>query len=216
MRYYPQRVVTFYVMVLNMIYGTVLRRMGGLLCQGMANKKSLRVWNVKRERSYWGSNPPDFRRIIKGICLAKGAAYCRTHFKRKIAMKVTAIMEKAKDGYYSCYVEDELPGFGLSGFGDTAESAKADMMKTYEEMKAIMAEDGVEVPELEFVYKYDMQSFFDYFSFLNITKVAELAGINPSLMRQYTSGVTNAGQKQYDKIRVAVKKIGKELSSATF
>ena len=48
---------------------------------------------------------------------------------------------------------------------------------------------GKEVPELEFTYKYDMQSFFDYFSFLNVTKVAELAGINPSLMRQYTSGV---------------------------
>ena len=43
-------------------------------------------------------------------------------------MKVTAIMEKAKDGHYSCYVEEDLPGFGLSGFGDTAEAAKEDMM----------------------------------------------------------------------------------------
>jgi len=33
-------------------------------------------------------------------------------------MKVTVIIEKAKDGYYSCYVEDKLPDFGLSGFGD--------------------------------------------------------------------------------------------------
>ena len=73
-----------------------------------------------------------------------------------------------------------------------------------------------EVPELEFTYKYDMQSFFNYFSFLNVTKVAELAGINASLMRQYTSGVTAAGQKQYDKIRVAVERISKELSAATF
>jgi hypothetical protein len=36
------------------------------------------------------------------------------------------------------------------------------------------------------------------------------------LMRQYTSGVTTAGQKQYDKIRVAVERISKELSAATF
>ena len=78
------------------------------------------------------------------------------------------------------------------------------------------AEEGKEVPELEFSYKYDMQSFFNYFSFLNVTKVAELAGINASLMRQYTSGVTTAGQKQYDKIRVAVERISKELSAATF
>ena len=131
-------------------------------------------------------------------------------------MKVTVIIEKAKDGYYSCYVEDDLPGFGLSGFGESAEAAKEDMMKTYQEMKEIQAEEGKEVPELEFTYKYDMQSFFDYFSFLNVSKVAELAGINPSLMRQYTSGVANAGQKQYDKIRVAVERISKELSAATF
>ena len=50
-------------------------------------------------------------------------------------MKVTAIMEKAKDGHYSCYVEDDLPGFGLSGFGDTAEAAKKDMMNAYQEIK---------------------------------------------------------------------------------
>ena len=131
-------------------------------------------------------------------------------------MKVTVIIEKAKDGHYSCYVEDDLPGFGLSGFGESAEAAKEDMLKSYQEMKEIQAEEGKEVPELEFTYKYDMQSFFDYFSFLNVTKVAELAGINPSLMRQYTSGVANAGQKQYDKIRVAIGKISKELSAATF
>lgn len=131
-------------------------------------------------------------------------------------MNVTVIIEKAKDGYYSCYVEDDLPGFGLSGFGESAEAAKEDMMKAYQELKEIQAEEGKEVPELEFTYKYDMQSFFDYFSFLNVSKVAELAGINPSLMRQYTSGVANAGQKQYDKIRVAIGKISKELSAATF
>ena len=131
-------------------------------------------------------------------------------------MKVTVIMEKASDGDYSCFVEENLPDFGLAGYGDTAEAAKKDMMKAYEEIKEMQAEEDKEVPELEFTYKYDMQSFFNYFSFLNVTKVAELAGINASLMRQYTSGVTAAGQKQYDKIRVAVERISKELSAATF
>ena len=90
------------------------------------------------------------------------------------------------------------------------------MLKAYEDIKEIKAAEGADVPELEFVYKYDLQSFFNYFSFLNVTKVAEVAGINPSLMRQYTSGITAAGQKQYDKIRIAVEQISKELSSATF
>lgn len=131
-------------------------------------------------------------------------------------MKVTVIMEKARDGYYSCFVEEDLPGFGLAGYGDTVESAKEDMMKAYEEIKEIQREEGMETPELEFTYKYDIQSFFNYFSFLNVTKIAELTGINASLMRQYTSGVAAAGQKQYDKIRLAVERISKELSEATF
>lgn len=89
-------------------------------------------------------------------------------------MKVTVIMEKASDGYYSCFVEEDLPGFGLAGYGDTAEAAKEDMLKAYEEIKEMQTEEDKEVPELEFTYKYDMQSFFNYFSFLNVTKVAEL------------------------------------------
>ena len=125
-------------------------------------------------------------------------------------------MEKAKDGYYSCFVEDDLPGFGLAGYGSTAEEAKADMLVSYQEMKEIMAEEGKAIPELHFVYKYDLQSFFDYFSFLNISKVAERAGISASLMRQYASGAANAGQKQYDKVRLAVSDISKELAAATF
>ena len=54
-------------------------------------------------------------------------------------MKVTVIMEKASDGYYSCFVEEDLPGFGLAGYGDTAEAAKEDMMKAYEEIKEMQA-----------------------------------------------------------------------------
>ncbi|WP_291529037.1 type II toxin-antitoxin system HicB family antitoxin [Bacteroides sp. UBA939] len=129
---------------------------------------------------------------------------------------VTVLMEKSSDGYFSCFVEDELPGFGLAGYGDTAELAKKDMMQAYADMKDILEEEGKEIPELEFTYKYDIQSFFNYFSFLNVTKIAELAGINPSLMRRYTSGVAVAGQKQYDKIKVAVDRVTQEMAAATF
>jgi hypothetical protein len=41
--------------------------------------------------------------------------------------KVVGLIEKGKDGYYACYVEDDLPGFGLAGYGNTAAAAKADM-----------------------------------------------------------------------------------------
>lgn len=48
-----------------------------------------------------------------------------------------------------------------------------------------------------------------------MTKVAEIAGINPSLMRQYAAGITMVGQKQYDKIRRALHKLSVEFAEAT-
>lgn len=130
--------------------------------------------------------------------------------------KVTIVMEKASDGGYCCYMEDEMPRFGLSGCGDTAAEAKRDLEAAYEEIKKLEAEEGREVPELEFEWKYDMQSFFNYFSFLNVTKVAERAGINASQMRQYVSGLANASQKQYEKLSEAVSSLAKEMAAATF
>ena len=120
------------------------------------------------------------------------------------------------DGYYCCFVEDDTPGFALAGYGDTAEEAKKDMMIAYAEIAEMLQEEGKKMPELEFIYKYDLQSLFNYFSFLNVSRVAEIAGINPSLMRQYTSGVTAAGEKQYAKIKAAIDTIIEELSVATF
>ena len=43
-----------------------------------------------------------------------GTVYCRTPIFKAMDMKVTVIMEKASDGYYSCFVEEDLPGFGLA------------------------------------------------------------------------------------------------------
>ncbi len=131
-------------------------------------------------------------------------------------MKATVIIEKAKDGTYSCYMEEVADGFGLAGYGNTAEEARADMLEAYESIKEMNAEEGKETPALEFTYKYDVQAFFNYFSFLNVSKVAERAGINPSLMRQYTSGSAACGQKQYDKLRAAVQSFTQDLQAATF
>lgn len=131
-------------------------------------------------------------------------------------MKVTVIVEKASDGCYSCFVEDDLPGFGLAGHGKTVGEAKADMLSAYEETKEMFNEEGKEIPELDYIYQYDMQSFFNYFSFLNITRIGEMSGINSSLLRQYASGTAMAGEKQYNKIKKCMQKIVKELSAATF
>jgi predicted RNase H-like HicB family nuclease len=131
-------------------------------------------------------------------------------------MKVTVIVERTSEGWFSCYMEDKLPGFGLTGHGYTAERAKADLMVAFEEIKEMLKEEGKEVPDLEMEFRYDLQSFFDFFSVLNATRLAEKAGINASLLRQYRSGAAKASQKQYSKLEKAVHEIGKELIVAKF
>ena len=129
-------------------------------------------------------------------------------------MKATAVMEIGKDGFFSCYMEDEFPDFGIIGSGETAQEAKEDFICAYEEIKEMLQEEGKEVPELEFEWRYDMKSFFNYFNFLNISKVAERAGINPSLMRKYVAGLANPSENQYKKLNNAVKDFSRELISA--
>lgn len=131
-------------------------------------------------------------------------------------MKVNVIFEMAKDGGCSCFMKDEIPDFGLLGYGNSPQEAKEDMLQGYEEIKEVLRDEGKTPPELEFVYHYDMKSFFEYFDFLNVSKVAERAGINPSLMRKYTSGVNNAGEGQYLKLQKAVQSIAAELAAANF
>lgn len=131
-------------------------------------------------------------------------------------MTANIIIEMASDGGFSCYAQESFDGFALFGYGDTVAETKRDLLDSFMEIKELMEQEGKQVPELEFVYHYDMKSFFDYFDFLNVSKVAERAGINPSLMRKYTSGVAKAGDKQYAKLSSAVKSFASELQSASF
>lgn len=130
--------------------------------------------------------------------------------------RATIIVEKASDGGYSAFVEEDFDGFGLSGYGDTAKEAILDLKVAYSEIRELRTQEGLDTPELDFVYKYDMQSFFNYFNYLNISRIGEIAGINASLLRQYASGVTHAGQKQYEKMQKAVNHIIRDLQLAQF
>ncbi|MBP2644301.1 MAG: pilus assembly protein HicB, partial [Firmicutes bacterium] len=51
---------------------------------------------------------------------------------------------------------------------------------------------------------------------INVSKLADKAGINASQLRQYRSGLSKASQKQYDKLEECVHEIGKELITARF
>lgn len=89
-------------------------------------------------------------------------------------------------------------------------------MRALEECRQASPEDKDINQDMEFTYKYDIQAFFKEFSFLNATDVARRAGINPSLMRQYTSGVKKAGEKTYNKLNACLSNIKNDLQAAVF
>ncbi len=134
-------------------------------------------------------------------------------------MKVTAIVEKGKDGLYSVYSEQEFNNHSFGGYGESVEIAKSDFMQSIEEAKEMTkAETGTSPKELEEVqvtFRYDLASFFNYFDWINVSKFAQYAGVNESKMRQYKSGVAFAGERITNKILSAIRKLGTELSSAT-
>jgi predicted RNase H-like HicB family nuclease len=70
-------------------------------------------------------------------------------------MIVNIIIEETPDGGFSCYTQEEFPDFALFGYGDTIQSSMDDMLCAYQELKEMLANEGKDVPKLEFVYHYD-------------------------------------------------------------
>ena len=127
-------------------------------------------------------------------------------------MKTTALIEKGKDGSFTIFTPDIKST--IIGEGNTVLEAKADFENTVKEVLETYEETGEPIPEelqnITFEYKYDMPSFLNCYNYLNMTKLADRAGINPSLMRQYKRG-QYVSEKQASKIQEAVHKIGWEL-----
>ena len=134
-------------------------------------------------------------------------------------MNILAIIEKGTDGFYSIYSDGMLLNHGFGGFGSSVEEAKADFMASINEAKEMIAEDGETLPNdaesIRVVFKYDLQSFFNYFDWINVSQFAKKVGVNESKMRQYKNGLAFAGEATTKKILAAIKNIGAELQSAT-
>lgn len=71
----------------------------------------------------------------------------------------------------------------------------------------------VDVDSLEFDIHYDLQVFFREHDFLKISSIAEKAGLNPTLVRNYASGHKHPSMDQAKKIENAVRQIGRELQT---
>ena len=130
-------------------------------------------------------------------------------------MKTTALIEKGKDGTFGVFTPDI--NSIIIGEGNTVEEAKADFENSVQEIFAAYKEHGDELPDelkdIEFEYKYDLASFFNYYDWINATRFAKIAGINASLMRQYKAGVAYVSETQTKKIETVLHNLGNELTA---
>ena len=123
---------------------------------------------------------------------------------------MTVAIEKQNDGTYIAF-NTECDQFTAIGSGATIADAKEDFFNTIEEMKEVYQENGDEIPEELLdapVFKFDLSSFFEYYSFINVTAFAKMIGINSSLMRQYKKGNTYISNAQLEKIQSFVNEMG--------
>lgn len=131
-------------------------------------------------------------------------------------MKYDAIIKLWGEDKFSIYVP-ALPGHGLNSQGSTLEEAKNGLFKGINEYIEMYREQSEEIPDalidVEFHYKYDLKTFFDFFDWINVTKLASKLGINNSLLRQYKKGLTLASEKQAKKIIDGIHLLGIELSN---
>lgn len=132
--------------------------------------------------------------------------------------KILVIIEKGTDGFYSAYTPN-TESTVLNGQGNTVEDAINDLKVSMEEViESYMETDG-QVPEelqgdIEFEYKYDVPSLFNFFDEINMTTFSKKIGINASLLRRYKNGFAFASEKQVIKIKNGLHELGRQLSSA--
>ena len=130
-------------------------------------------------------------------------------------MKATALIEKGKDGTFGVFTP-ELQ-HTIIGEGKTVADAKADFENSVKEVLASYTDEGKQIPAelqgVDFEYKYDIASLFNYYNFINVSKFARMVGINASLMRQYKSGNQYISENQISKIEEALHKMANEIGA---
>lgn len=130
-------------------------------------------------------------------------------------MEILVTIEYSNNSY-DCYsvtpIGDQAT---IVAQGETVKEAKDEFLAAVAECQEDYPDDP-RYQNLTFKYQYDIRSFFDEFSYFNVNEIARRAGISPSLMRQYRSGMKKAGEKTYEKLIACVDNIKQDLLASTF
>jgi len=130
-------------------------------------------------------------------------------------MKTIALIERGKDGSFGIFTPDIKSN--IIGTGFTVAEAKADLENSVIEVKEMFEDMGRPLPDelrdIEFEYKWDISSLFEYFKWINVSKLAETLGITPSLMRYYKKKGIYVSDVQAQKIEDGLFCLADELKT---
>lgn len=112
---------------------------------------------------------------------------------------------------FSCYMKVESVNASVLGQGNTADAAIADMLQGWEDTKADLKEDGIDVPPIDIEYTFDMGALFNYYDFIHIAGVSRKLGISSAVMRQYATGVRKPSRERKEQIEKGIKSLAKRL-----
>jgi len=116
----------------------------------------------------------------------------------------------SKDNY-GAYAENAA---GIYGEGDTVEEAKNSVLEAiafYKENNPVNT-PGILKGEYELVYKFDTQSFLNYYKGMFTNAALErITGINQKQLQHYATGLRTPRPLQAKKIETALHKLGAEL-----
>ena len=131
--------------------------------------------------------------------------------------QIHVILELGKDGYGVWF--EELPH--VFGFGETVEAAKADAKAALEGYIVALNKCNQPIPEIlqgeyEFVYQFDVEALLKYIDgSVTKTALAKAAGLNPTQLSHYSSGLKKPRKSQREKIITGLHKLGRDLLSVS-
>ena len=108
--------------------------------------------------------------------------------------------------------QDSQSGFwGRLTYEDNLIVDQADTVDALQQNMRQLLLDFHEVDNVEFDLAYDLYAFFEHYTYLKISKIADYAGLNPSLLRHYKAQTKFPSAEQVKRIETAVHRLANEL-----
>ena len=126
-------------------------------------------------------------------------------------VKLLAIVERGRGkGNFTTFATQTIENCGFGGAGASAREAMSDTYVALQEMSELKKEEGVTLPEVEFDFRFDVGSFFDYYP-IDVTAFAKYIGMNASVLRQYVTGLREPKEETIKRIREGIDKLSRDL-----